>query len=106
FECSGTLEAIHQGIHLLKPGGRLVLIGIPDEDEVVLPIHELRRKEIDILNIRRQAYCTEKAIELLAQRQVDMEAMATHHFPLEKSADAFKLVAARADGVIKAMITL
>ncbi len=106
FECTGTQEALNQGIRLLKPGGRLVLIGIPEENEILLPIHELRRKEIDLLNIRRQAYCTGKAIDLLAHGQVRMEAMATHHFPLGQSAEAFRLVAARADGVIKAMITL
>gem|GEM_PF-1553351 len=32
--------------------------------------------------------------------------MATHHFPPGGAAAAFKLTAARADGVIKAMITL
>ncbi len=106
FECSGTPEALAQGIRLLKPGGKLVMIGIPDRNEIVLPIHELRRKEIDLLNIRRQFGCTEKAIALLAQGRVSVGAMATHHFRLEETAAAFRLVATRGDGVLKAMITL
>jgi L-iditol 2-dehydrogenase len=106
FECSGDREAFDQAVRLLKPGGTLVLIGIPDDDEIVFPIHELRRKEITVLNIRRQAGCTQKAIDLLEQRIIGMDAMATHRFPLEETGCAFELVAGYRDGVMKAMITV
>jgi L-iditol 2-dehydrogenase len=106
FECSGKADAIAQGIQLLKPGGTLIIVGIPEEEEISFPIHELRRKEITILSIRRQACCTQKAIDLLAQGKVKMDEMATHNFPLEETGRAFELVASRRDGVIKAMITL
>jgi L-iditol 2-dehydrogenase len=106
YECSGDPEAIHQALRLLKPGGKLVLVGIPASDEIVLPIHELRRKEITILNIRRQVHCTQKALDLLAQRKVNMDAMVTHHFPLEETQEAFDLVANYRDGVMKAMMTI
>jgi L-iditol 2-dehydrogenase len=106
FECSGDPAAIGQAIELLKPGGTLALIGITDPDVVALPIHELRRKEITIINIRRQAHCTQKAIDLLAQRQVKMDSMVTHRYPLEESQRAFDAVANYRDGVMKAMIFL
>jgi L-iditol 2-dehydrogenase len=106
FECSGNPEAILQAIHLLKPGGILLIVGITEVDEVTLPIHELRRKEITIFNIRRQANCTEKAIDLLAHGHVQMDWMATHHFPLAETGTAFDLVSGYHDGVIKAIITL
>ena len=106
YECSGDLAAIDQAIKLLKPGGKLLLVGIPEVDEISLPIHEMRRKEITIINVRRQVHCTQKAIELLSRRKVNVDAMATHHFPLEKTAEAFDLVANYRDGVNKAMITV
>ncbi|MCK9244548.1 MAG: alcohol dehydrogenase catalytic domain-containing protein [Candidatus Marinimicrobia bacterium] len=106
FECSGDPEAIAQAIKLLKPGGFLVLIGIPEVDDICLPIHELRRREITIINVRRQVHCTQKAIDLLEQRRVNMDTMVTHHLPLEKTADAFELVANYRDGVMKAMIVI
>ncbi|MBN2200764.1 hypothetical protein JW777_02305, partial [bacterium] len=84
----------------------LALIGIPEQDTISFPIHELRRKEITLLNIRRQAGCTEKALDLLESRRIDMDAMATHVFPLERTADAFETVAGYRDGVMKAMIRL
>jgi L-iditol 2-dehydrogenase len=104
YECSGDKEAFDQAVKLLKPGGILALVGITEMDVLPFPIHELRRKEITVMNIRRQAGCTQKAIDLLERRQIDMDEMATHHFPLEETRHAFDLVANYRDGVMKAMI--
>jgi L-iditol 2-dehydrogenase len=106
YECSGDRQAFHQAIQILKPGGVLVLVGIPEVEEIPFPIHELRRKEITILNIRRQAGCVQEALDLLAQRRINMDLMVTHRFPLEKIGDAFDLVAHYRDGVMKAMVSL
>jgi L-iditol 2-dehydrogenase len=106
YECSGDPEAIGQSIALLKPGGTLVIVGITETDEISLPIHDLRRKEITILNIRRQVHCTQKAIDLLAKGKVSMDALVTHRFPVEETEKAFDLVANYRDGVMKAMITI
>jgi L-iditol 2-dehydrogenase len=106
YECSGNPEAINQGVQLLKPGGTLVLVGITETDEISFPIHELRRKELAIINIRRQVHCTQKAINLLAQHKINMDSMATHCFSLEETQKAFDLVASYRDGVMKAMISV
>jgi L-iditol 2-dehydrogenase len=106
YECSGDKAAYDQAVQLLKPGGTFAIVGIPEIDEIPLPIHELRRKEITVINIRRQAHCTQKAIDLLERRQINMDAMVTHHFPLEETRQAFELVANYQDGVMKAMISV
>jgi len=106
YECSGDKEAYDHAVKLLKPGGTLALVGIPEFDEVAFPIHELRRKEVSIINVRRQAHCTQKAIDLLERKKLDMDAMVTHHFPLTETRQAFELVANYRDGVMKAMITV
>lgn len=105
YECCGKPEALHQAIELLKPGGTLAIIGIPETDDIPFPMHALRRKEITIKNIRRQNDSTSKAIELLENKTVDLTALVTHHFPVERIQEAFDLVAHVGDGVVKAMIT-
>ena len=50
--------------------------------------------------------CTQKAIDLLESGRIDLDAMATHNFPLEETGRAFNLVADYQDGVMKAMISL
>jgi len=106
YECSGDLQAIAQALQVLKPGGILVLVGITEVNEITFPIHELRRKEITIINIRRQVHCTQKAINLLDRGRINMDSMVTHCFSLEETQKAFDLVANYRDGVMKAMISL
>jgi len=106
FECAGQQETIDQALELLKPGGRLVLIGSPRTERVSFNIDRLRRKEITITNIRRQNKCTQKAIDLIASGKVNTDFMITHRFPLEQTKKAFDLVAGYRDGVIKAMINV
>lgn len=106
FECAGQQEAIDQCVDLLRPGGTLVLTGIPRADRISFAIDYLRRKEITIVNIRRQNQCTQKAVDLLASGKINADFMITHHFPLDETQKAFDMVAGYRDGVVKAMIHL
>jgi len=104
IEAAGEQAALDQAVRLLKPGGALAVVGIPEAERVSLPIHELRRKEIDVLNIRRQTDCTEAAVELLHRRPGLAAAVVTHLMSFEEAGAAFELVANQDDRVIKAII--
>jgi len=104
FECCGEQSAMDQAIDMLKPGGTLMLIGIPTVDRVSFCIDRMRRKELRIQNVRRQNECVHAAIRLIEKKLVDVNFMITHHFPLEKTKQAFDLVDKYGDGVVKAMI--
>lgn len=104
YECAGQQETIDQALKLLKPGGKLMLIGIPREDKISACPDLMRRKEISVINVRRQNHCTPKAIDLIARKKVDLDYMITHTFDFERTAEAFELVAAYRDGVVKALI--
>ncbi len=105
FECCGQQPALDQAIELLKPGGKLMLIGIPPTlERVSFLIDHLRRKEICIQNVRRQNHCVQTALDLINSGAMDVRVMATHHFPFRDTKAAFDLVAAYEDGVVKAMI--
>jgi L-iditol 2-dehydrogenase len=106
FECAGKLETLDQAVELLKPGGRLILVGIPREDRVSFAIDKIRRKELTIINIRRQNGCVQEALDLVASGEADVDFMVTHRFKLEDAQEAFELVRRYGDGVIKAMITV
>ena len=106
FECCGQQEAIKQAISLLKPGGKLMIIGIPEVDEFYFPMNELRRKEICIQNVRRQNESVNDSLQLLSDGKVNIKPWATHRFKLSETQKAFELVANYQDGVIKAMIDI
>ena len=106
FECAGQQETVDQCMDMLRPGGTLILTGIPRFDRVSLAIDKMRRKEITIVNIRRQNEFTQKSVDLIASGEVEVDFMVTHHFPFERTQDAFELVAGYRDGVIKAVIEM
>ncbi|MGB9747654.1 MAG: alcohol dehydrogenase catalytic domain-containing protein [Bacteroidales bacterium] len=104
FECCGQQDALEQAIDLLKPGGKLMIIGIPEFDRWSVPVDKTRHKEICIQNVRRQNHCLEKTLHYLSSGKIDVSLMPTHRFPFEKTNEAFDLVAGYRDGVMKAMI--
>ena len=105
FECCGEQKALDQAIEMLKPGGKLLLIGIPPTaDRVTFQIDKLRRKEICIQNVRRQNHCVQTALDMMDRGDFDVSLMVTHRFPFEQTQDAFNLAASYDDDVLKAMI--
>jgi L-iditol 2-dehydrogenase len=106
FECCGQQEALDQALTLLKPGGTLLVVGIPTVDRVSFSIDELRRREIRIQNVRRQNECMQPAIDALTSGQIRAGFMVTHRFGFAQSKAAFDLVASYDDGVVKAMIAV
>jgi L-iditol 2-dehydrogenase len=106
FECAGQQETIDQAVELLKPGGKLMLVGIPRLERISFIIDKIRRKEITIVNVRRQNECTQMAIDLVAAGETNVDFMITHRFKLEQTQQAFDMVAEYRDGVIKALIEL
>jgi len=106
FECAGQQNTLDEAVELLKPGGKLVIIGIPRCERISFIIDRIRRKEITIVNVRRQRRCTRKAIDLIAGGRAKVDFMVTHRFGLEQVQEAFDMVAGYHDGVIKALIEI
>ena len=104
YECCGQQEAFDQAIGLLKPGGKLMGIGIPEFDKWSMSVEKTRRKEITIQFVRRQVDCVESSLDLMQTGKIDVSNMITHRFSFEKTKDAFDLVAGYGDGVMKALI--
>lgn len=106
FECAGEQETLDQAVELLKPGGMLLVVGIPEVDRVGFSIDLLRRKELRVQSVRRQNQCTAAAIGMIASGAARVDPLVTHRFPLRETAKAFDLVAARRAGVVKAVIDI
>ena len=106
FECAGEQETIDQAVELVRPGGKIMLVGIPRTERVSFIIDKLRRKEISVINVRRQNKCMQPAIDMVASGKVNVEFMITHRFKPEQTQNAFDMVAGYRDGVVKALIEL
>ncbi len=104
FECCGQQDAFDQAIELLKPGGKLIVVGIPEFDRWSMDVETTRRREISLQFIRRQVDCTGPSIEMMKSGRINVDKMVTHRFPFIKTKEAFDLVSDYKDGVMKAMI--
>jgi L-iditol 2-dehydrogenase len=104
YECCGQQEALDQALDILKPGGKLIIVGIPEFDRWSLNAELIRRRELSIQFIRRQVDCVAPTLEMMSDGTINVGNMVTHRFPFNRTKEAFDLVAGYSDGVMKAMI--
>jgi L-iditol 2-dehydrogenase len=104
FECCGEQDAIDDALKIVKPGGKIMLIGIPEQQSLSFDMDFMRRKEITLINVRRQRHCVREALDLMSSGRIDVSPMATHRFSFGDTRKAFDLVEGYHDGVMKAMI--
>lgn len=104
FEAAGALDTPDQAAAVVRPGGRVVLVGIPPKDELKLRHSVARRKGLTIKLSRRMKHTYPQAIALVQAGQVDVRSMVTHRFRLDKAVEAFRLADRYADHVLKTVI--
>jgi L-iditol 2-dehydrogenase len=97
--------AIEQAMDLARPGGRVVLVGIPSEDRCTFQHSPARRKGLTIVFSRRMKHMHPRAIQLVASGKADVRSLVTHRFPLRDTAEAFALNAGYKDRVVKVIVT-
>jgi len=104
-ECSGAPGTFHQCVRMVRKGGRVVLVGVPP-DRVVenLPFKYIVHNEIAIFGSRANPNVSRKLIALIAAKQLRVDDLITHCFPLEDFAVALETFVKRRDGAIKVVI--
>lgn len=95
FEIAGTDPAIAAAMEVVRPGGRVVLAGIPSTETSAFPASVARRKGLTIMLVRRMKEVYPRAMALVTAGLVDVRGVVSHHFPLTEVDDAFKSAVAR-----------
>jgi L-iditol 2-dehydrogenase len=89
FEAAGTDEAVRLALESVRPGGRVVLAGIPGDDAITLQASVARRKGLTIAMVRRMNHVYPRAISLAARGVVDLGALVSGRAGLGSVAEAF-----------------
>jgi L-iditol 2-dehydrogenase len=95
FEMAGTNEAVRLAMLATRPGGRVVLGGIPASDQTTFQASVARRKGLTIAMVRRMNDVYPRAIGLAADGRVALAPLVTGRFSLAKAPDAMAAAAAR-----------
>ena len=97
MECSGVPVALQQAIEMTRTGGRIVLVGV-FEQEVPVNFNRIIHKQLSLISSysKGQKPIGEEikaAIELISSGKVDAKALISHTFPLDKIMEAFEVQA-------------
>lgn len=103
IDASGAPPAVVDGIRAVRPAGTVVLVGSGAES-MELPTQLIQNRELVLTGVFRYANTWPTAIALVESGRVDLNAMVTAHFPLEKAAEA--LDSDRTPGSVKSVVAV
>jgi L-iditol 2-dehydrogenase len=103
FEVAGNDAAVRLAMKSVRPGGRLVLAGIPDEDATTFPASLARRKGLTIAMVRRMNDVYPRALSLTARGAVALDPLVSRQVNLGEAVSAF--VAAQRRTGLKVLVT-
>ena len=95
FEVAGTDEALADALALTMPGGKVIVVGIPDDDRTSFQASLARRKGLSLKLSRRAGHEIDRAIEIAAAGRLDLGDLITHRFALDEAPAAFETAAGR-----------
>jgi L-iditol 2-dehydrogenase len=95
FEMAGTADAVTLSMAAARPGGRVVLGGIPSDDRITFEASTARRKGLTIAMVRRMNNVYSRAIALAATGSFSLAPLVTDRFGLASAGPAFGIAAKR-----------
>lgn len=101
IDATGVGRAVYDGIKAVGPAGRVILVGMGDDD-VLLPVDYIQSREIWVTGIFRYTNTWPTAIELVSSGKVDLDSLVTHRFNLEQVEEALK--APKLPGAMKPVV--
>lgn len=93
IECSGNGKVLASLPPLVRPCGRIVMVGLGGDQ--TLPVSTLVAKEIELKGSFRFDREFEWAAKILAEREIDVRPLLSGSFPIGEAEDAFALAGDR-----------
>lgn len=106
IEAAWADHSVQQSVDMARSGGRVVVVGISSNDELVIKHSVARRKGLTIRLARRMKHVYPRAIDLHRRGAVDLASLITHRMPLERAAEAFAMNLRYDRGVVKIILEI
>ncbi|MTW17016.1 zinc-binding dehydrogenase [Rhodoplanes serenus] len=106
IEASGDPNSLNVATDMLKRGGKVCLVGFPEEKASV-DLAKLIRQHISVFGIRGEGRsATHRVAALVAQKRFDPKLIHTHTFPLDEVPTAFRYSRDRVEDAIKVVVKM
>ncbi len=104
FECGWAGTLVQEAAEAVRYGGRVVLVGIPEDDRLTLKHSTARRKGLTLVVSRRMKHTFPWAMELVERGRVDVQSLISHRYPLARAPEAFALNEKYQNEVVKVIV--
>lgn len=107
-EFAGSADAARLALTMARRGGRVVLGGATGQGVELsgIDLSVIVRGHLDVLgSVANPMGVSGRALQLLAHGGIDVASLTTHHFPLDRFAEAWATFTERRDGAIRVMLT-
>jgi 2-desacetyl-2-hydroxyethyl bacteriochlorophyllide A dehydrogenase len=106
LETAGAIEAVDLATRLVRPGGRVVLMGIAGEGKTLeLAPDRIMLGDMDVIG--SCSYSTgawSRVVRLLEEGRIELDRIVTHRFPAARFEEAFALMDERPGHVAKVLL--
>lgn len=103
IEASGHPQALEHALSILKPAGRIVLVGLCFED-VKFRSYPIIYKEAEIVGSRVYVDEFPRTLNLISKGYLKPEALITHEMPLADGEKAFRMLEERPQDAVKVLL--
>lgn len=103
IECSGAAPAVELCCTAVRPGGRVVIVGM-GAPRVSVPLIDMQAREVELVPVFRYAHTYSAALGLVARGAAPVGRLVTDRLPLSAVEEAFARARAAAPGTIKVVV--
>ena len=97
FECSGVAAALAGAVPALRPGAKVMQLGLGGD--MVLPMQAMTAKEIELRGSFRFHHEFFTAVELMQSKRLDVTPLITHEMPMDEAVKAFEIAGDRSQAI-------
>jgi 2-desacetyl-2-hydroxyethyl bacteriochlorophyllide A dehydrogenase len=103
FDCVAVDSTVSMGLEVVRPGGKLVVVGVPVK-EILLGFKKVVFQEVDIIGSSRCDNEFPDVIEMLSKKILPVNGFITHRYSFDESIKAFEESETYSEGRIKSVI--
>lgn len=106
IEAAGVHAAQSQAVDMVRRGGRVGLVGNPGEGTTDFDTQWIVSGDLNVMGVKAEGMNSSyRVTEVMAHRDVVIDPLLTHEYPLEQTPEALAAFEAREDGEIKVVVT-
>jgi L-iditol 2-dehydrogenase len=99
-----AIETLQTALSSVRRGGRVVIVGLPPQDEIAMNVPSIVDNEIDIYGVFRYANTYPSGVEILASGHININDIITDYFSLDEVPRAFEKARLEKNTTLKIII--